>query len=138
MQRTPQIDTAPQCLTVLAPLRPGADVRLRPLLRAIGDDINGKRPTADTSRMHVNFAHSRAVHFARIAILDDPDRGAGRQRLLYATVYDGDLDSHLQELMAITPDMDAICCGALRARCHCPGMARARLRVAVLAMCIGM
>ncbi len=83
-------------------------MRLRPLLRAIGDDINGKRLTAETPRAHVNFAHSRAVHFARFAILDDPDRGAGRQRLLYATVYDGDLENHLQELMAITPDMDAI------------------------------
>jgi hypothetical protein len=93
-------------VTVLAALHPGADVRLRGVLRAIGDDVKGKR--LSFARVHVNFAASRAIHFARFAILTDPDRGPGRMRLLYAAVYDGDLESHLTELIAITSDMNAI------------------------------
>ena len=40
-------------------------------------------------RPHIAFAQSRAIHFARFAILTDPDRGPDRARLLYASVYDG-------------------------------------------------
>jgi hypothetical protein len=43
-----------------------------------------------------------------LAVLDDPDRGGDRKRLLYSANYDGDLESHLAELIAITSDMDAI------------------------------
>lgn len=94
-------------MTVLAALHPGAEAQLRGVLRAIGDDIKGKQLSL-SSRPHVNFAASRAIHFARFAIFTDPDRGAGRMRLLYAAVYDGDLQSHLAELIAITTDMDAV------------------------------
>ena len=59
-------------------------------------------------RPHIAFCRSRSIHFARFAILDDPDRGPERKRLLYSSNYDGDLDGHLTELMAITSDMDAI------------------------------
>ena len=96
----------PQCLTVLAPIRPGTEARLRETLRAIGDDINGKRTPA--GRPHIAFVRSRRIHFARFAILNDPDRGAGRTRVLFASIYDGSLDAHLRELVAITSDMDAI------------------------------
>lgn len=102
---------APQCVTVLAALHPGAEAPLRLVLRAIGDDIKGKQLSSQTlqsARPHVHFAASRAIHFARFAVLCDPDRGPGRMRLLYAAVYDGDLDSHLAELIAITTDMNAI------------------------------
>lgn len=102
-----KISATPQCLTVLAPLRPGADIALRGVLRAIGDDIKGKH-LPSSPRPHIAFERSRAIHFARFAILNDPDRGAGRMRLLYASVYDGNLDSHLAELVSITTDMAAI------------------------------
>jgi hypothetical protein len=77
-------------------------------LRAIGDDIAGKRLAANPDRPHIDFLRSRYIHFARFAILNDPDRGPGRVRLLFASVYDGPLDAHLQELVAITSAMDAI------------------------------
>ena len=97
----------PQCLTVLAPLREGADAALRSVLRAIGDDVKGRRQ-APGVRPRIDFERSRGIHFARFAILDDPDRGPGRARLLFASVYDGPLASHLAELAAITSDLDAI------------------------------
>jgi hypothetical protein len=99
---------APQCLTVLAPIRPGQEHRLRDVLRAIGDDITGKRMAATAARPHIDFLRSRSIHFARFAVLNDPDRGPGRMRLMFASVYDGALDAHLNELVAITSDMNAI------------------------------
>ncbi len=92
----------------MAALRHGAELPLRALLRAMGDDIQGKTTQPSSPRPHIAFAESRAIHFARFAIFDDPDRGPGRTRLLYAAVYDGDLNSHFAELARITPDMDAI------------------------------
>lgn len=101
------VQEVPRCLTVLAPIRPGHDANLRVLLRAIGDDINGKRLPA-SGVPHIAFVRSRRIHFARFAILNDPDRGARRTRLLFASIYDGRLDAHLDELVSITADMDAI------------------------------
>ena len=97
---------APQTLTVLAAIRSGEEERLREDLRRIGDDIQGTR-RQDTS-VRIEFTRSRHIHFARFAILTDPDRGADRMRLLYSANFDGDLDSHLAELVAITSDVDAI------------------------------
>ena len=98
----------PRTLTVLAALRPGEEQRLRPVLRAIGDDIRGKRLEASPGRPRIDFCRSRRIHFARFAILDHADRGADRKRLLYSSCYDGDLDGHLAELMEITSEMEAI------------------------------
>jgi hypothetical protein len=97
----------PSCLTILAPLRRGEETALGGTLRAIGDDIKGRRLAAG-ARPHVDFLRCPRTHFARFAILNDPDRGAGCTRLLFASVYDGDLDGHLAELAAATSDMDAI------------------------------
>jgi len=102
------VTRAPQCLTVLAPIRPDREAGLRQLLRAIGDDINGKDLSAGNNRPHIAFVRSRRIHFARFAILNDPDRGADRSRLLFTSIYDGSLDAHLDELVSITSDMDAI------------------------------
>jgi hypothetical protein len=98
----------PQGLTVLAAIRPGEEERLRDVLRPIGDDIRGTTLENGAGRPHIAFCRSRSIHFARFAILDDPDRGPDRKRLLYSSNYDGDLDGHLTELMAITSDPDAI------------------------------
>jgi hypothetical protein len=97
---------APRTLTVLAAIRPGEEEPLRAVLRPIGDDIKGKR--LEPGAVRIEFRHSRQIHFARFVILDDPDRGRDRKRLLYSANYDGELDRHLAELIAITPDMDAI------------------------------
>jgi len=102
----------PRGLTVLAPVRPGEEKRLRDVLRPIGDDIRGRTLHAAAGRPHIDFNRSSTIHFARFAILDDLDRGPDRKRLLYSSNYDGDPDSHVTELIAITSDMDAIwgCC----------------------------
>ena len=99
---------APQCLTVLAPIRPDREAGLRVVLRAIGDDINGKDLSAGSTRPHIGFVRSRRIHFARLAILNDPDRGPARSRLLFTSIYDGSLDEHLSELISVTSDMDAV------------------------------
>jgi hypothetical protein len=97
----------PECLTVLAPIKRGEVDALRAVLRPIGDDINGTRmPPA--GRPHIAFAESDAIHFARFAILTDPDRGPDRSRLLYASVYDGSLEAHAAELARLSSDFDAI------------------------------
>ena len=101
-------NVAPRTLTVLAAIRPGEEEPLRAVLRPIGDDIKGKRLEPGAVRPGIEFRHSRHIHFARFAILDDSDRGRDRKRLLYSANYDGELDQHLAELIAITPDMDAI------------------------------
>ena len=98
----------PQTLTVLAAIRPGEEEPLRDILRPIGDDIKGKRLEPGAVGPRIEFRDSRRIHFARFAILDDPDRGRERKRLLYSASYDGALDGHLAELIAITSDMDAI------------------------------
>jgi hypothetical protein len=105
--RPPFGRAGPHGLTVLAPLRPGEAERLRVVLRAIGDDIDGRRIGA-ARRPHIDFPRSRTIHFARFAILDDPDRGAPHQRLLFSSNYDGELDDHLAELVRLTSDMAAI------------------------------
>ncbi len=94
-------------LTVLAPIRQGEETALRTVLRTIGNDIKGRRATL-ASGPRMDFERSSKIHFARFAILDDPDRGPGRTRLLYAAVYDGTLVEHLAELRSITSDLDAI------------------------------
>ena len=102
----------PEGLTVVAPVRAGAEERLRGALRPIGDDIRGTRLQGAGPRPHIDFCGSRNLHFARFALLDDPERGPGRTRLLFSSNYDGDLDLHLRELVAATSDLDAVwgCC----------------------------
>jgi hypothetical protein len=97
----------PECLTVLAPIRPGDVAALRAVLRPLGDDINGKH-LPPGGRPLISFTESRTIHFARFAILTDPDRGPDRARLLYASVYDGSLEAHAAELVRLSGDFDAI------------------------------
>jgi hypothetical protein len=99
---------SPRTLTVLVPIRRGEEESLRDLLRPIGDDIKGKRLVDPAGQPRIEFQRSRRIHFARFAIFADPDRGPDRKRLLYSANYDGDLEDHLAELMAITSDPAAI------------------------------
>src|SRR5580765_7091892 len=97
-------------LIVIAPLKPGCEERLRTTLNRIGNDINGRRLAPGDP--HINFPASRTIHFARLAVLPDPDRGPDRKRLLLATDYDGTWRNHVRDLLSITSDPDAIwgCC----------------------------
>jgi hypothetical protein len=72
-------------LTVLAAVRPGEEDALRTVLAAIGNDVRGRTASG---RPHIDFTRSNTTHFARFAILDDPDRGPARRRLLLSTNYD--------------------------------------------------
>ena len=99
---------APRTVVVLAPIRPGEDDALRAILRPIGDDIRGARTVERPAQPRIEFVRSARIHFARFAVLADPDRGSDRYRLLYAASYDGDLEQHLAELVVLTSDMDAI------------------------------
>jgi hypothetical protein len=98
----------PHGLTVLVAIRRGEEAALRDVLRPIGDDIKGRTVTAGGARPHVDFVRSRRIHFARFAILRDPQRGPAAARLLFNSNYDGTLDGHIAELIEITSDMDAI------------------------------
>jgi hypothetical protein len=104
----------PQGLTIVAAIRPGDEERLRGALRPLGDDIRGRRLADPSQPPRIDFSRMRGCHFARFAILDDPDRGPDCRRLLYSSNYDGDLEDHIAELAAATPDIDAIwgCCEA--------------------------
>lgn len=84
-------------LTVVADIKPGQDDALRRLLEAIGKDINGN----DCMR----FPESQLTHFARMAIINDPEIGP---RLMFATNYDGDLRTYLDELARISPGLDEV------------------------------
>ena len=99
-------------LIVLARLKPECQEHLREVLNQIGNDVNGKRLAGKPTQPHVDFPGSRTIHFARLAVLSDPDCGAGRQRLLLVTDYDGDWQAHVLELFALTSDPEAIwgCC----------------------------
>jgi hypothetical protein len=98
----------PRTLTVLAPICQGEEEALRAILRPIGDDIRGQHLGDASGTPRIEFLRSCRIHFARFAVLPDPDRGSNRARLLYSANYDGDLDGHLAELAAITSDMAAI------------------------------
>ena len=66
----------PRALTVLAPIRVGEVEPLRAILRPIGDDIRGRRTAERPGQPRIEFLQSRRIHFARFAVLADPDPGA--------------------------------------------------------------
>jgi hypothetical protein len=99
-------------LIVIVSIRSGSEERLRQTLNRIGNDIKGKRLDPNVPEPHIDFPRSRTIHFARMAVIEDPDRGPARQRLFLATDYDGDWREHVMELFAITSGPEAIwgCC----------------------------
>lgn len=99
-------------LIVIVGVQPGCEARLRSILNRIGNDIKGKRLVDAAPEPHIDFPSSRTIHFARLALLEDPGRGPERKRLLLATDYDGNWRAHVLELLALTSDPDAIwgCC----------------------------
>lgn len=88
----------PKALTVIVRIMPGEEASLEDLLQDIGTHIR--------TTPHVRFPESRLIHFARWAILPDPDHEGSR--LLFACNYDGNLAALLDELVAIAPALDQI------------------------------
>lgn len=90
-------------LSVLAPIKPDALDRLTAALDAVYRDLSGNP--------YLQLGKSRTTHFARMLIIDDPQAPAPL-RLMYACNYDGTLYDYINELLAISPDPDALwgCC----------------------------
>ena len=100
-------------MIVLAPVKPGYEQALRTTLNQIGNDIKGKRLARTAApEPHIDFPRSRTIHFARLALLADPEQGPDRQRLLLVTDYDGPWQAHVAELFDLTTMPEAIwgCC----------------------------
>jgi hypothetical protein len=99
-------------LIVIAPVRAGTEAALLEALNRFGNDIRGVRAANAPDEPRVEFTRGRSFHFARLTLLDDPDRGPGRKRLLFATDYDGSWEAHVSEVLALTRHPDQIwgCC----------------------------
>jgi hypothetical protein len=113
-------------LIVIARVRPGSEERLRATLNRIGNDVKGKRLKPGVTEAHIDFPSSRTIHFARLALLDDPDSGPKRKRLLLATDYDGRWRDHVMELFALTSLPEEIwgCCEGYTGRWGFPAFIR--------------
>ncbi len=99
-------------IIAIARVKPGSEEELRATLNRIGNDVRGKRLAVSAPEPHIDFPRSRTIHFARMVLIDDPDTGPGRSRLLLATDYDGSWQDHVAELHALTTAPDRIwgCC----------------------------
>jgi hypothetical protein len=72
-------------LTLIVPLAPGGAKRLRTFLRLLGDNLNGADKVG-------------TVHDMRFVFLDNDTK------LLFATAYDGDWDSYIDDFATRIPD----------------------------------
>ncbi len=95
-------------LIFLAPVRPGLEAPLARLLQEVGDDVQGRRLAENPDGFHIHLDRSDRIHFARLALVEDPEGGEGRTRLLYASVFDGGVRDHLQELTELVTDPDRL------------------------------
>lgn len=98
----------PSSLIFLAPVRPGLEASLGGLLEQVGDDVRGRRLAENPDGFHIHFTRSHRIHFARLAPMEDHEAGEGRTRLLYASVFDGRLQDHLEELTELVTDPDRL------------------------------
>jgi hypothetical protein len=98
----------PGSLIFLAPVRPGLESSLGDLLQEVGDDVRGRRLAENPDGFHIHFTRSQRIHFARLALVQDPQGQEDRTRLLYASVFDGRLRDHLHELTEVVTDPDRL------------------------------
>lgn len=99
-------------ILVIVSVCAGKEECLRLRLNAFGNDIQGKQVTEATGGVRIEFQDSNSIHFAQLVLLDDPDRGPNRQRLLLATDFDGTLEAHAKEILRLSRQPDALwgCC----------------------------
>jgi hypothetical protein len=93
-------------LLVIAPVREDEERSLCEILNRIGTDVRGIH--ADPHQAHILFLRSRAIHFARFALLSMPAQPSTRRRLLFATDYDGSWTDHVHEIHSLTHRPDEI------------------------------
>jgi len=84
-------------LTVIAKIKEGDEHALRVTLQAINDDLD--------NNPYIRFSQSNRTHLARMVIISDEVNGP---RLLFTVNYDGKLKAYLEELAAISPDLDGV------------------------------
>lgn len=100
-------------LTVLIPIRQGREAVLLDQVEQLGmalasRNTNGKPGVPSSSagspgiRLAIDFPRSRTVHFARLAVLEAPELGPERRRLLYSANFDGSIAEHASDLASIT------------------------------------
>ncbi len=99
-------------ILVIVPVRAGMEEHLRLQLNVFGNDIQGKQVTAATAGVRIEFQDSDSIHFAQLVLLNDPDRGPARKRLLLATDFDGTVEAHVKEILRLSRQPDALwgCC----------------------------
>ena len=99
-------------LLLITPVIAGRESSLCESLNAFGNNILGKHKRGGGAQVMIPFNRSRTLHFARLALLDDPDRGPDRKRLLFATDFDGEWEVHAREILSLTQDPLALwgCC----------------------------
>lgn len=99
-------------ILLLAPVRHGFEEALRLTLNQFGNDIRGTHTFDVATAPRIHFTRSQTIHFARLTLLGDPERGSDRRRLLFATDYDGSWDAHVCEIITLTQRPEAIwgCC----------------------------
>jgi len=83
-------------LAVLASIKEGEEENFRSIITALND----------STPPQVDFEATQRTYFARFVILDDPDKGENRKRLLFAAIFDGDRKSYLDSLIHHTKNMD--------------------------------
>jgi hypothetical protein len=86
-------------LTVLVAIKPGAEQQLRQILGEINKDL--------TNNPYMQLGKSTRTHFARFHIVRDPDPGVPL-RLLYYCDHDGNLYDYIEDMLAISPGLDAL------------------------------
>jgi len=83
-------------LAVLASIKQGEEDNFRSVIEAFND----------SDPPQIDFEATQLTYFARFVILDDPDKGATRKRLLFAAIFDGDRKTYLDTLIDHTENMD--------------------------------
>jgi len=63
---------------------------------------------SEGGRVAIRFTEGDAIHFARFVLIPDPARGVDRQRLLFASDFDGPIEAHLEKIQRLTADLPGI------------------------------
>lgn len=91
---------ASQGVAVLAPIKQGQESACSDALHRINNGASDS--------IIINFAKQNRTHFARFVIIDDPDKGVGRKRLLFSGIYDGRPADFFRDIQQNCSDLDAI------------------------------
>lgn len=89
---------------MLVPIKTGQERILEEILSEMGKDVRGVRLEDRQHKVHIDFSKSPSTHFARFVVLEHPDAGPQRKRLLFSSNYDGNLEGYLNELDTLSTD----------------------------------